>query len=271
MSFAFLPLYTGDYLRDTQHLSMSEHGSFLKLLMYCWDQKGPAPLDERRLMGICNARSTDEIEAMRRVLSEFFIAMDDGHYNRRMQLEIERSASISAARSVAGKLGYEAKAKLLLSKSQASAKQVPLPPPPQPSPPPPPHPPQTPDPANQIGAPNPVGSPHSVGKEITPVERVVARASRLALRTLPEEWEAWCIEKRADLKPTEVWERFRDYWTAVPGAKGRKLDWEATWRNWCRNEKPGAAQQAGTEKYRAQARRVIDLLNAKKEILDGGE
>lgn len=33
------------------------------------------------------------------------------------------------------------------------------------------------------------------------------------------------------------WEldRFRDYWRAVPGAKGRKLDWPATWRNWCRN------------------------------------
>ena len=29
-------------------------------------------------------------------------------------------------------------------------------------------------------------------------------------------------------------ERFRDYWTAQPGAKGRKTDWDATWRNWAR-------------------------------------
>lgn len=29
-------------------------------------------------------------------------------------------------------------------------------------------------------------------------------------------------------------ERFRDYWTAQPGAKGRKADWAATWRNWAR-------------------------------------
>ncbi|WP_374572803.1 helix-turn-helix domain-containing protein [Phenylobacterium sp.] len=28
--------------------------------------------------------------------------------------------------------------------------------------------------------------------------------------------------------------KFRDYWGAQPGAKGRKLDWEATWRNWSR-------------------------------------
>lgn len=29
-------------------------------------------------------------------------------------------------------------------------------------------------------------------------------------------------------------DRFRDYWAAQPGAKGRKADWAATWRNWAR-------------------------------------
>lgn len=29
-------------------------------------------------------------------------------------------------------------------------------------------------------------------------------------------------------------DKFRDYWRAVPGAKGRKSDWDATWRNWLR-------------------------------------
>ena len=29
-------------------------------------------------------------------------------------------------------------------------------------------------------------------------------------------------------------DRFRDYWTAQPGTKGRKADWAATWRNWAR-------------------------------------
>lgn len=28
--------------------------------------------------------------------------------------------------------------------------------------------------------------------------------------------------------------RFCDYWRGVPGAKGRKADWPATWRNWVR-------------------------------------
>lgn len=29
--------------------------------------------------------------------------------------------------------------------------------------------------------------------------------------------------------------KFLDHWAAAPGAKGRKVDWEATWRNWIRN------------------------------------
>lgn len=29
---------------------------------------------------------------------------------------------------------------------------------------------------------------------------------------------------------------FADYWRAQPGAKGRKTDWPATWRNWVRRE-----------------------------------
>ncbi|EJC77677.1 HTH domain-containing protein [Rhizobium leguminosarum bv. trifolii WSM2012] len=29
---------------------------------------------------------------------------------------------------------------------------------------------------------------------------------------------------------------FRDHWRSKPGAEGRKLDWPATWRNWCRSE-----------------------------------
>ena len=133
MSFAYLPLYTGDYIRDTQHLSCSEHGIYLKLLIHCWDQKGPVPLDERRLLGIVNARSTDEIEAMRRVLLEYFVRMDDGWYNRRMQKEIERCENISSSRSDAGKKGYQAKAKQMPSKCLTLDEQVPLSPSPSPS------------------------------------------------------------------------------------------------------------------------------------------
>lgn len=32
-----------------------------------------------------------------------------------------------------------------------------------------------------------------------------------------------------------IWDEFVDYWIGVPGARGVKVDWPATWRNRCRN------------------------------------
>jgi uncharacterized phage protein (TIGR02220 family) len=88
--------------------------------MHSWDQKGPIPLDEQECSGIANCRSSDEVEAMRYVLAKYFVRMDDGYYNLRMQKEIEKSENISKARSKAGKSGYESKA----LRRQAIAKQV---------------------------------------------------------------------------------------------------------------------------------------------------
>lgn len=126
MSFAYMALYTGDYLRDTRHLSMAEHGCYLLMLMHCWDQRGPLPKDERKLIGICNARSSDEIEAMRRVVAEFFVEMTDGLYNSRIQKEIERSHAISGKRSYAALQRHNANAQQVLANAM---QEVPTPPP----------------------------------------------------------------------------------------------------------------------------------------------
>jgi hypothetical protein len=58
---------------------------------------------------------------------------------------------------------------------------------------------------------------------------------------LPEDWqpreEDFLLMKEhfpsLDLKLET--HAFRDYWRSVAGAKGRKSDWDATWRNWIRN------------------------------------
>ena len=51
---------------------------------------------------------------------------------------------------------------------------------------------------------------------------------------LPPEWRAFVAERDASLDADEIASVFRDYWVAKPGPAGRKLDWEATWRNWVR-------------------------------------
>lgn len=75
---------------------------------------------------------------------------------------------------------------------------------------------------------------------------------RLGLDTLPDTWRQFCHDERPGLDADRVFARFRDYWIAQPGAKGRKLDWFATWRNWVRNESGvngnGARQPTGQQR-----------------------
>lgn len=63
------------------------------------------------------------------------------------------------------------------------------------------------------------------------------RGTRFALAQCPDDWLQFCAEKRPDLVPQDVFDAFRDWWISAPGAKGIKLDWTATWRNWVRNQK----------------------------------
>ena len=62
-----------------------------------------------------------------------------------------------------------------------------------------------------------------------------ARGSRLPDGWQPDQALADWTRANAPAAATSLEvERFRDYWTSQPGAKGRKTDWAATWRNWAR-------------------------------------
>ena len=81
-----------------------------------------------------------------------------------------------------------------------------------------------------------------------------AEAKATASR-LPADWSAsaddieFCKAERPDLVPTQTEQRFRDYWIAQPGVKGRKADWPATWRNWVRNERAPHGVAGRTAKF----------------------
>lgn len=97
--FPFMPFYTADYLQDTRHLSCSEKGIYTDLMCFAWGTQEPLPLDERKLCGLCNARSSDEIEALRRVLAEFFVRTDAGYFQSRVEKELAKARSVSELRS----------------------------------------------------------------------------------------------------------------------------------------------------------------------------
>lgn len=66
------------------------------------------------------------------------------------------------------------------------------------------------------------------------------RGSRLAEDwALPQRWGVWALETFQVTEGDVRFEAdaFKDFWTSKTGAHATKLDWEATWRNWCRNQK----------------------------------
>ena len=57
MTRAYMPMWWGDYLRDTGHLTTRQHGAYLLLIAHCW-QHGVIPRgDDRALMRITHLAS----------------------------------------------------------------------------------------------------------------------------------------------------------------------------------------------------------------------
>ena len=76
-------------------------------------------------------------------------------------------------------------------------------------------------------------------------DRARKRACRLPSDfNLTPERETVCRSEGLD--PARIMADFRDYWTAAP--KGSKLDWDATWRTWCRNQRKSPEQLAAKRK-----------------------
>lgn len=95
-----------------------------------------------------------------------------------------------------------------------------------------------------------------------------AKGARLPLGwVLPKRWGDWALQERQDLTAEDVRseaECFADHWHSKAGADARKVDWEATWRNWVRrvdrrraSGSAGSAQQ-GAGKFAGAAAAIYD-------------
>lgn len=99
----WMPIYVGDYLKDTGDLTLTEHGAYFKLLMSYW-QKGCLEHCLEKCSRIAGAYTQAEREAVQSVVERFFIAEDGMLYNKRMTAELERAkAKRDAAQSKARK------------------------------------------------------------------------------------------------------------------------------------------------------------------------
>ncbi len=205
--FPALPLFTDAYMADTRHLSTLQHGAYLLMLMTAWRMPDCAlPDDDIFLARICGLDKRTWTNNKGILLS--FWKKNDEHkwYQGRLKDERNYVAQLANKNSIAGK----ASALKRLNRGSTNVQ-----------------------PKSNV---NPTPTPTPI-----PISKKESKSSgtRFALASLPEEWKLYAIGKRPDLDHQEIFSLFKDYWSALPGAKGRKLDWFATWRIWLsRQDKP---------------------------------
>lgn len=224
----WMPMYWGDYLRDTMHLSTEEHGAYMLLIGHYWTTGKPLKDDDVLLSRI--ARMTKiQWKSARCTISEFFIKGDGYWRHNRVEYEIANSIAITTAKSEAGKIGAKNRWQ---SHSIANDKKMAEPPISQwqndaPS-----------QPPSQEESKKPPVVPLS-GDGHTAEEGTDGKPRR-GKRPMPADWKPdekhFAVGAREGYDRGEVeWqaEQFRDW--AAAGAK-RYTDWDAAFRNWIKSD-----------------------------------
>jgi uncharacterized protein YdaU (DUF1376 family) len=220
----WMPLYIGDYLADTTRLTTEQHGAYLLLIMDYW-RNGPPP-DDDSILGNITKMLPKEWRKAKPALMNFFTEKDGAWTHSRIDRELSEAAKGKAKAEEKAKKAAEARwgkhvtddARSNASSNAPSISQ-----------------------ALHEECPLPSQSP-------LPLKQNKSKAETALATRLPTEWTPspadikFCKTERAELRPDDVGDRFRDYWLAQPGLKGRKVDWPATWRNWVRNERTPQAR-----------------------------
>ena len=211
----------GDYASHTNHLDPIEDIAYRRMLDWCYTHERPLPQDVQEIARLIRMR--DHAAAIRDVLNEFFERVEDGWFSSRVQREIEHYHSKIEQASRAGKASAE-------RRSNARSTDV-----------------------------QPTNNHKPITKNQEPVVKT-QRGSRLPTDfVLSSEWAEWAQAARPDLNVKEVAEQFKDFWIAKPGKEGVKLDWQATWRNWVRNQK--APKQTFAQQAADIARTTVPAVN----------
>jgi len=104
----WMPLYWGDYLKDTGRLTTEGHGAYLLLIADYWTSGAPLPDDDAQLAAIARLPLA-RWRALRRVLEHFFEVAEGYWRHRRIERELECANLLMSERSAAGKAGAEAR------------------------------------------------------------------------------------------------------------------------------------------------------------------
>jgi len=254
----------GDYSSHTQHLDLLEDLAYRRMIDWCYLHEIKLPKDVEEIARVIRMRT--HCECIANVLREFFTKHSDGYSHPRIDEEIAtyKAKSKKAKESAnarwskeANKTGGVADANALRTECERNANHKPI-----------------------------TNNHKPVTKRDKSATALALKADRLPVDfKLPREWGEWALNNSplSHEQIREEGEKFRDYWINVEGAKGRKKDWLATWRNWIRRAKDSGTllgcpppsqpnrktfyQQDKEEKHLDSLERNKPLLEADKETL----
>ena len=112
-----------DYKTDTAHLTLLEHGVYNSLIDLCVLTENPLEPNIDKICRLVHAKSDEEKEAVKNVLSEFFIESDDGYRQKKCDQELIRifGKSESARKSAKHRWGSERNANAMQTDSERNA------------------------------------------------------------------------------------------------------------------------------------------------------
>jgi uncharacterized protein YdaU (DUF1376 family) len=119
----WMPLYIGDYLRKTMHLTIDQHGAYLMLIMACWCDGGALADDDEHLAAICRVPIARWLK-LRPTLMRFFTIDDTGWHNKRVSKELTKAAGITEHRRNAGRASGRARGQQTGSKTSTNEQQT---------------------------------------------------------------------------------------------------------------------------------------------------
>ena len=95
--------HIGDYMKDASHLSLLEHGVYMRLLDVYYTRESAIPVDQAARL--ISARSKDEREALSVVAGEFFTVVDGFYKQTRCEFEIGAMQQKAETNREVGKRG----------------------------------------------------------------------------------------------------------------------------------------------------------------------
>ncbi len=100
MNRPWMPMYWRDYLCDTGHLTLEQHGAYLLLICHYWTH-GKLPENDETMARILRV-NRKHLPGIWLAIAPFF---DENRRHKRIDAELEKHRTISEKRAYAGRLG----------------------------------------------------------------------------------------------------------------------------------------------------------------------